>query len=96
MIDLEDVKSFLRVDGDDEDTLIQCLIKTASELTSDILRRPLDEYEPLPETIRQAICIIVATLYEERQVSKDKTGLDMAQTLDLIRRMLFAYRKERF
>ncbi len=96
MIELNEVKSFLRVDADDEDEYIQSLINTASELTEDILRRPLAEYEPLPETIRQAICVLVATLYEERQVSKDKSGLDMSQTLDLIRRMLFAYRKDRF
>ncbi|MBD5099817.1 MAG: phage gp6-like head-tail connector protein [Clostridiales bacterium] len=96
MIDLEKVKSFLRVDADDEDELIQSLITTASELTADILRRPLADFEPMPETIQQAICILVATLYEERQASKDKTGLDMAQILDLIRRMLFAYRKDRF
>ena len=40
--------------------------------------------------------IVVATLYEERQISKDKTGIDISETLDLVRRMLFAYRKERF
>ena len=96
MITLQEAKEFLRVDGDDEENLIASLIVAAQELTEDVLRRPLSELEPLPETVRQAMLIVVATLYEERQISKDKTGIDISETLDLVRRMLFAYRKERF
>lgn len=96
MITLQEAKEFLRVDGDDEENLISSLIVAAQELTEDVLRRPLEELEPLPETVRQAMLIVVATLYEERQISKDKTGIDISETLDLVRRMLFAYRKERF
>lgn len=96
MITLQEAKEFLRVDGDDEENLIASLIVAAQELTEDVLRRPLTELEPLPETVRQAMLIVVATLYEERQISKDKTGIDISETLDLVRRMLFAYRKERF
>lgn len=96
MITLQEAKEFLRVDGDDEENLIASLIVAAQELTEDVLRRPLVELEPLPETVRQAMLIVVATLYEERQISKDKTGIDISETLDLVRRMLFAYRKERF
>lgn len=96
MITLQEAKEFLRVDGDDEENLIASLIVAARELTEDVLRRQLAEIEPLPETVRQAMLIVVATLYEERQISKDKTGIDISETLDLVRRMLFAYRKERF
>jgi hypothetical protein len=96
MITLQEAKEFLRVDGDDEENLIASLIVAARELTEDVLRRPLAEIEHLPETVRQAMLIVVATLYEERQISKDKTGIDISETLDLVRRMLFAYRKERF
>ena len=96
MITLQEAKEFLRVDGDDEENLIASLIVAARELTEDVLRRPLAELEPLPGTVRQAMLIVVATLYEERQISKDKTGIDISETLDLVRRMLFAYRKERF
>ena len=96
MITLQEAKEFLRVDGDDEENLIASLIVAAQELTEDVLLRPLAELEPLPETVRQAMLIVVATLYEERQISKDKTGIDISETLDLVRRMLFAYRKERF
>lgn len=96
MITLEETKTFLRVDGDDEDSLIASLIVTAEMLTEDVLRRRLADFPELPEPVRQAALILVGTLYEERQISKGKEGINMADTLDLIRRMLFAYRKESF
>lgn len=96
MLTLQETKEFLRIDGDDEDTLISSLIVTAKDLTEDVMRRKLSDFEELPETVRQAMLILVATLYEERQVSKGKMGVSVADTLDLIRRMLFAYRKGAF
>ena len=57
MITLQEAKEFLRVDGDDEENLIASLIVAAQELTEDVLRRPLAELEPLPETVRQAMLI---------------------------------------
>lgn len=96
MLELAETKEFLRVDGDAEDILISSLIVTAKELVENVLRKKLDEFEQVPETVRQAMLIIVGTLYEERQITKNKEGLDIKETLDLVRRMLFAYRQERF
>ena len=97
MLTLKEAKDFLRVDDDSEDALIASLITTAKVLTEDILREELDLESDLPEPITQAMLIIVATLYEERQVSKDKKdGLSIEETLDTVRRMLFSYRKECF
>ena len=96
MLELAETKEFLRVDGDAEDILISSLIVTAKELVENVLRKKLDEFEQVPETVRQAMLIIVGTLYEERQITKNKEGLDIKTTLDLVRRMLFAYRQEKF
>lgn len=97
MLKLEEVKNFLRVDSDEDDALILSLIPTGKLLVEDIIRRQLDEFEELPPPIVQAILIIIGTLYEERQVSKsDKEGVSLKETLDLVRRMLFAYRKDKF
>lgn len=97
MLKLEEVKNFLRVDSDEDDALILSLITTGKVLVEDIIRKPLPEFENIPEPINQAVLIIVGTLYEERQVSKsDKEGLSLKDTLDLVRRMLFAYRQEKF
>ena len=96
MLTLQETKDFLRLDGDDEDALVSSLIVTAKELTEDVLRRPLSDFREVPDTVHQAMLILVGTLYEERQVAKDKSGVDIKETLDLVRRMLFAYQKARF
>lgn len=97
MISLQETKDFLRVDGEDEDALISSLIITAKELIEGVLRRKLTDFRVVPEPVHQAMLIVTATLYEERQVAKDnKSGVDITETLDLVRRMLFAYRKEAF
>ena len=96
MLQLKETKEFLRVDGCEEDMLISSLIVTAQELVEEVIRKKLDEFDEVPETIRQAMLILVGTLYEERQISKRKDGVDIAETLDLVRRMLFAYRGEKF
>lgn len=96
MLTLQETKDFLRLDGDDEDALISSLIITAKGLTEEVLRRQLSEFEEIPEPVHQAMLIVVGTLYEERQIAKDKSGVDIKETLDLVRRMLFAYRREAF
>ena len=93
---LQETKDFRRLDGDDEDALVSSLIVTAKELVEETLRYKLMEFEEIPETVHQAMLIVVGTLYEERQIAKDKSGVDIKETLDLVRRMLFSYRKEAF
>lgn len=97
MLELKATKEFLRIDGDDEDILVSSLIITAKELVEEILRRKLADFQEVPETINQAMLIVVATMYEERQISGDnKSTLDFCSVLDVVRRMLFAYRKDAF
>lgn len=96
MLTLKETKEFLRIDSDEEDVLLSKLIMTAKELVEGVVRKPIIDFEEIPTTIRQAMLIIVATLYEERQISKSKTGLCVTETLDLVRRMLFAYREDKF
>lgn len=97
MLTLSETKNFLRVDDEEDDALITSLIITAKVLIEDIIRDTIDTYDNVPEPIKQAALILVGTLYEERQVSKnDKEGLALKDTLDLVRRMLFAYRKDKF
>ena len=75
MLTLQETKDFLRLDGDDEDALVSSLIVTAKELTEGVLRRKLTEFKEVPETVHQAMLIVVATLYEERQrISREWTS----------------------
>ena len=96
MVSLREAKEFLRVDDDSEDVLISSLIMTAKDLVEQIIRKRFTDFDDIPETISQAMLIVIATLYEERQVGKDKEGIGMTDVLDLVRRMLFAYREEKF
>lgn len=88
MLPLEEVKLYLRIDGDEEDTLIVSFLTTAQELCEGILRFPLSEFEELPETVKQALLYAVAAMYEKRE------GVDIKETLDVLKRLLFAYRRE--
>ena len=97
MLTLSETKNFLRVDDEEDDALITSLIITSKVLIEDIIRDTIDTYDNVPEPIKQAALIIIGTLYEERQVSKsDKEGLSLKDTLDIVRRMLFAYRNDKF
>lgn len=88
VISLEEVKLYLRVDGDEENTLITSFIITAEEMCEGILRFPLTEFTELPETVKQSILYAVANMYEERE------KIDMKNIHDVMARLLFSYRKE--
>jgi len=88
VLSLEEVKLYLRIDGDEEDTLIASFLDTAQELCEGILRFPLSEFEKLPETVKQALLYAVAAMYEKRE------GVGIKETLGVLKRLLFAYRKE--
>lgn len=88
VVTLEEVKLYLRVDGDEENTLITNFILTAEEICEGILRFPLTDFTELPETIKQAIFYAVANMYEKRE------NIEMKEVLNVITRLLFSYRKE--
>jgi uncharacterized phage protein (predicted DNA packaging) len=85
---LEEVKLYLRVDGDEENTLITNFMNTAEEICEGILRFPLSEFIEVPETVKQAIMYVVANLYEKRE------AVEMKEVLNVATRLLFSYRKE--
>lgn len=87
-ISLEEVKEYLRVDGESEDALITSFICSVQEICEGILRYPLSELEVVPETIKQAICYGVACFYEQREKVNAK------EVLEMMKNLLFSYRKE--
>lgn len=88
VIQLEEVKLYLRVDGEDENTLITNFIITAEELCEGILRYPLSELTAVPETIKQAVLYAIANMYEKRE------NFEVKEVLETMTRLLFSYRKE--
>ena len=96
MITLDEAKLYMRIDGDEENNLISSLIITAQNIVEDVLRRQLSEFETIPETIKQAMLLTISTLYEYRQVSKDKESFDMELLHKILLRMVGSYRIERW
>jgi uncharacterized phage protein (predicted DNA packaging) len=88
MLELDEVKLYLRIDGDEEDDLILGLIQASVELCEGILRYPLTDFDEVPELVKNAVLFSIASMYEKREGEGFKT------TLDVIKRLLSPYRKE--
>jgi hypothetical protein len=85
---LEDAKLYLRVDGEEENTLITNFIITSEELCEGILRYPISELITVPETVKQAVLYAVANMYEQRE------NFDVKLVIETMTRLLFSYRME--
>ena len=98
IVTLEEVKLYLRIDGDEEDALIADSISTAVEICEDILRYPLSEFEEIPAVVRQAVLYCVANLYEKREGTHyyylKNEGGGMAETVNVMKLILANLRRE--
>lgn len=88
VVTLDECKQYMRVDGDDENTLITLFITIAEDLCASILRFPLSEFTEIPETVKQSILFAVANFYEQRE------NVDLKNLIEVMTRLLFAYRRE--
>ena len=61
---LEETKEYLRIDSNNEDTLIASLITVAKEHCENYLQASLPEEVPMP--VKQALLILIGHFYEER------------------------------
>lgn len=91
LLELDEVKGYLRVDTNEEDGLITGLSQSAEKLCMDVTRiDDPDEFASLGETAKTATLYAVAYLYEHREEADHH-----ALTLTL-RSLLFGVRKEAF
>ena len=67
LVTVDEAKLYLRLDGTEEDALIQALLETAESLCQDIVRTDFDEMEEVPEIVKVGICYAVTYLYENRE-----------------------------
>jgi len=65
--DLAEAKAYLRVDGDEEDTLIDELLRAAQKLCEDVSRLDETHYDNAGGTARAAVLYTLAYLYEHRE-----------------------------
>ena len=97
MLDLDEVKSYLRIEGDEEDALISSFIEIARSICEDILRYPLSEFEEVPVLVKQAMLYCITNIYEKREGTyyymKNESG-GILETIDVMKHMLSNLRKE--
>lgn len=67
MLNLDEVKQYLRVDSSDEDALIANLMETADSLVRDISRREADDDTTAGPVMRAAELYAVCYLFEHRE-----------------------------
>ena len=87
MVTLQEVKQYLRIDFEDDDTLLLSLISTAKQLVMDVGRMDEERFSENEDVVRTAMLYTVSYLYENRN-----TADYHALTLTL-RALLFAQRE---
>ena len=88
MVTLQEVKQYLRIDFEDDDTLLLSLISTAKQLVMDVGRMDEERFSENEDTVRTVMLFALGYLYENRS-NPDYKKL----TLNL-RSILFAQRED--
>ncbi len=86
IVTLKEAKKYLRVDHDDDDTIIRKFIRAAETLCAGTLRKPV---KPLPIN-KVAVLFAVAYLYENRE------SADMDELTRMLRYILATEREVAF
>lgn len=90
IVSLEEMKQYLRVDFDDDDTLLEHMISAAERLCMDIMRT--DDTELFYKDPNGKIAVIYAVAYQyENREDADYHALTLS-----LRSMLFGSRQEGF
>lgn len=81
---IDDLKQHLRIDGDDEDELLEEYLETAQDDAETYMRRPIysanpddnpvtDDPDKIPPQIKQFLRVTVGDYYRNRENQQDKT-----------------------
>ena len=87
MVTLQEVKHYLRVDFEDDATLLFSLISTAKQLVIDVGRMDEERFSENEDVVRTAMFYTVSYLYENRNTA------DFSKLTLTLRAMLFAQRE---
>lgn len=87
MVTLQEVKQYLRIDFEDDDTLLLSLISTAKQLVMDVGRMDEERFSENEDVVRTAMLYTVSYLYENRNTA------DFSKLILTLRAILFAQRE---
>ena len=87
MVTLQEVKQYLRIDFEDDDTLLLSLISPAKQLVMDVGRMDEERFSENEDVVRTAMLYTVSYLYENRNTA------DFSRLTLTLRAMLFAQRE---
>ena len=87
MVTLQEVKQYLRIDFEDDDTVLLSLISTAKQLVMDVGRMDEERFSENEDVVRTAMLYTVSYLYENRNTA------DFSKLTLTLRAMLFAQRE---
>lgn len=90
IVTLAEAKEYLRVDTDDEDALIETLIKASQKLCEDVSRLDTEEFESAGDVAKIATLFALGYFYEHRE-DANHTELSLR-----LRSLLFGIRKAAF
>ncbi len=90
IVTVEEMKNYLRIDFEDDDSLIENLITAAKKQCMDILRTDDEADLTAAQNGKIAVMFTVAYLYEHREEA-DHHAMDLT-----LRALLFGSRKEEF
>ena len=89
IVNLDEMKGYLRVDFDDDDALIENFITTGQNLCADIARLSVDELGAIPLS-KIAVMYAVAYLYEHREdADHHRLTISLRSLLEGVRRSVF-------
>lgn len=90
LVSLEEMKQYLRVDYDDDDSLIEYLLSGAEKICMDIMRTDDTDVFVSEPNAKTAVLYTVAYLYEHRE------DADHHALMITLRALLFGSRREGF
>jgi len=90
ILTVDEVKAHLRIENDDEDELIESLIKQAQAAAEDYCRLSFEEVnQGVPEPVRLAVLLMVAHYYENRDNADRQLYVTMRMAFQ---NLLYPYR----
>ena len=84
---IEELKTYLGIDGSHLDSLLADFLNTARELVEKVLRYKIESLQPMPGLVKEALKYSVGVLYTNRETANiGELELTLARLLQSLRK----------